>query len=177
MMYCAFLRGVNVNGRNMKMDEVCGIFRRAGMDRVSSVLATGNIIFQSDMAASELCGLLETEMANHFQMESKIFIKSREDLKAICGAVPFVPDPDWHIYAFICDPGFEHVLKEEFQTALSGNQAEESAAINGGYFFWRVRKGGTLNTPFSKILGNRKFKERFTSRNIATIEKVYNKMR
>ena len=56
MMYCAFLRGVNVNGRNMKMDEVCGIFRRAGVDRVSSVLATGNIIFQSDMAASELYG-------------------------------------------------------------------------------------------------------------------------
>lgn len=48
MKYCAFLRGVNVKGTNMKMAEVCEVFKKAGMVEVSSVLASGNIIFASD---------------------------------------------------------------------------------------------------------------------------------
>ena len=34
---CAFLRGMNVNGRTMKMVEVCDVFRVAGMTDVASV--------------------------------------------------------------------------------------------------------------------------------------------
>jgi uncharacterized protein (DUF1697 family) len=28
--YCAFLRGVNVNGKTMKMAEVCDVLKQAG---------------------------------------------------------------------------------------------------------------------------------------------------
>ena len=44
--FCAFLRGVNVKGTNMKMADVCKVFSDAGMQDVSSVLASGNIIDQ-----------------------------------------------------------------------------------------------------------------------------------
>ena len=54
MKYCAFLRGVNVNGTAMKMAEVCDVFKKAGMKDVSSVLATGNILFESDEAPENL---------------------------------------------------------------------------------------------------------------------------
>jgi len=177
MTYCVFLRGVNVNGRNVKMTEVCEVFRGAGMEEVSSVLATGNIIIQFDGDQSKLCGVLESALNEHFQMESRLFLKNVDEIKTMLGAVPYTSDPDWHIYAFICDPGFERVLAEEFETATQNSRSDESAMVTGGYFFWRVRKGSTLDTPFSKILGNRKFKEKFTSRNIGTMEKVYGKMK
>ena len=48
MKYCAFLRGVNVKGTAMKMVEVVEVFKNAGMKNVSSVLATGNILFESE---------------------------------------------------------------------------------------------------------------------------------
>jgi len=175
MMYCAFLRGVNVNGRTMKMTEVYDIFRAAGMKDVTSVLATGNIIFGSPDDRTKLCGNLEAALGEHFQMESKLFIKDLSEIKTMLAAVPYTPDPDWHIYAFVCDPGFEQILAKEFESA--GVYTDESAMVNDGYFYWRVRRGSTLDTPFSKILGSRKFKEKFTSRNISTIEKVYNKMK
>jgi len=175
-MYCAFLRGVNVSGRTMKMAEVCQVFSAAGMEQVSSVLASGNIIFRSDVNRLKLCGILEAALNEYFQMESNLFIKDAGEVEAILAAIPYTPDPGWHIYSFICNPGFEKILTEEFEAASSGDQSDESAVVNDGYFFWRVRKGNTVNTPFSKILGSRKYKEQFTSRNITTIEKVCNKM-
>jgi len=176
MLNCAFLRGVNLNGRAMKMTDVCEVFRNAGMQQVTSVLATGNIIFQAKEDNPELSETLETALKEFFQMESKLFIKDTNEIKSILDAVPYTPEPEWHIYAFICEKGFEEALLEEYKTAASNGETDEMAAVNNGYFFWRVRKGGTLDTPFSKILGNRKLKDRLTSRNINTIEKVYRKM-
>ena len=177
MMYCAFLRGVNVNGRTMKMAEACEVFRASGMEQVISILATGNIVFQSQTERSKLRNILEAALGGYFQMESNLFIKDADEIKEMLAAAPYASDPEWHIYAFICDPGFEQVLVKEFESAGQDRQSDESAAVNGGYFFWRVRKGRTLDTPFAKILGSRKFKDKFTSRNISTIEKVYNKMK
>jgi uncharacterized protein (DUF1697 family) len=56
--YCAFLRGVNVKGTNMKMTDVCKVFADAGMKNVSSVLASGNILFQSNKNADDLKNIL-----------------------------------------------------------------------------------------------------------------------
>ena len=47
--YCAFLRGVNVNGRKLKMADACHFLESAGLSNLKSVLATGNFIFDSEM--------------------------------------------------------------------------------------------------------------------------------
>ena len=78
--FCAFLRGVNVNGTSMKMAEVCKVFSDAGMEEVTFVLATGNILFYSPKNALELKGILEKSMSEHFKYEAFLFIKTK-DLK------------------------------------------------------------------------------------------------
>ncbi len=47
--FVAFLRGVNVNGTSMKMAEACEVFSENDCTQVSSVLATGNLIFNSTL--------------------------------------------------------------------------------------------------------------------------------
>ena len=69
--YCAFLRGVNVNGRTMKMAEVCDVFRTAGMTDVTSVLASGNIIFRSDCPQADLRDVLESAMKSYYKVNSQ----------------------------------------------------------------------------------------------------------
>lgn len=76
--YCAFLRGVNVKGTNMKMSEVCSVFENAGMNEVTAILASGNIIFSSTEIKegtrnheSPLKVVLEEAMSMHFDYESK----------------------------------------------------------------------------------------------------------
>jgi uncharacterized protein (DUF1697 family) len=64
MKYCAFLRGVNVKGTNMKMAEVCQVFKDAGMKDVASILASGNIVFSSDKKAGELKKFLKKQCLN-----------------------------------------------------------------------------------------------------------------
>ncbi|MFP3153281.1 DUF1697 domain-containing protein [Lachnospiraceae bacterium ZAX-1] len=146
------------------------------MKQVSSVLSSGSIIFQSDTDKSKLCNILESTMDKRFQMETKLFVKDISEIKSLLDAKPFTDAPNWHIYTIICAPKFVKVLVDEFKSAVYGAKTDEGAAHDEMHFFWHVRKGETLNTPFSKILGNRKFKEKFTSRNINTIQKVYNKM-
>jgi len=174
MIYCAFLRGVNVNGRAMKMAEVCEVFRAAGMERVSSVLATGNILFQSALPAAELRGGLERAMSARYSCGVSMFVKSAEEIKAILEGSPFERNTDLHVYAFISERGFEKTLAEEFAQITPA--AREAAAVQDGTFYWQVPKGLTLDAGFSKILGRKELKEEFTSRNLNTIQKIQDKM-
>lgn len=173
MKYCAFLRGVNVKGTNMKMAEVCQVFTDAGMKDVSSILASGNIVFSSDKNAMDLKVILEKAMSDHFSYEAFLFIKSQDETEIFWNSIPFEKNENLHTYAFVGLSGVEHVLMEEFQKAA---QAEnEKAEIVNDIFYWQVPKGNTLDSTFGKVLGKKSLKDQFTSRNVNTFEKILKK--
>lgn len=173
MKYCAFLRGVNVKGTNMKMADVCQVFKDAGMKDVSSVLASGNIVFSSDKSVEELKVILEKAMSEHFSYEAFLFIKSREETEIFWNSIPFEKNDGLHIYSFVGIPGVEKVLMEEFQK--SGQVENEKAEIINDLFYWQVPKGSTLDSTFGKVLGKKSLKDQFTSRNVNTFEKILKK--
>ncbi|KMQ71525.1 DUF1697 domain-containing protein [Chryseobacterium koreense] len=172
--FCAFLRGVNVNGTSMKMAEVCKVFSDAGMEEVTFVLATGNILFYSPKNALELKGILEKSMSEHFKYEAFLFIKTKEELEKIFDQNPFEPSPDNHIYVFLGVENIENVLWEEFQKSDAAEN--ENGKIVGNTFYWKIPKGNTLGSSFGKILGKKSLKAQMTSRNINTFEKILKKI-
>ena len=171
---CAFLRGINVNGKNMKMADICDVFRQESVDNVRSVLATGNILFDSSLSKSELRSKLESAISRHYQSNESLFIKDKNEIGAILKGVPFTSEPDLHIYVFIYEIGFESVLMERFQSITP--TTNEKALICENQFYWQVSKGKTLDSGFSKILADKKLKSRFTGRNSNTIQKINDKM-
>lgn len=173
MKYCAFLRGVNVNGTSMKMAEVCKVFSDAGTSEVSSVLATGNLIFSSDKSAADLKIILEKAMSDYFNYEAFLFIKSEKEVVAIFENSPFTKADDLHIYAFVGTEDIESVLLEEFDH--SQKTENENAQIVEHIFYWQVPKGNTLDSDFGKVLGKKSLKNKITSRNLNTIEKIMKK--
>ncbi len=173
MRYCAFLRGVNVKGTNMKMEDVCKVFRNAGMTGVVSVLASGNIVFSSGNDAEKLRAMLEKAMSDHFSYEAFLFIRSQEETENILRGNPFEKNENLHTYAFVGSPGIEEMLMTEFEKAAK--EPEEQAVIAGGNFYWQVPKGSTLGSSFGKVLGKKNLKDQFTSRNINTFEKITGK--
>lgn len=173
MKYCAFLRGVNVKGTNMKMAEVCEVFKNSGMEDVVSVLASGNIIFSSDKTAEDLKIILERAMSEHFNYEAFLFVKSQEEIESFWNSNPFDKNEDLHIYAFVGHNEVEKVLMKEFENAAKTDN--EDAKIINGNFYWQVTKGNTLGSTFGKILGRKNLKDQFTSRNINTFEKILRK--
>ena len=154
----------------MKMAEVCKVFSNAGTSEVSSVLATGNLIFSSDKSAADLKIILEKAMSDYFNYEAFLFIKSEKEVVAIFENSPFTKADDLHIYAFVGTEDIESVLLEEF------NKSEhENATIIENIFYWQVPKGNTLDSDFGKVLGKKSLKNKITSRNLNTIEKIMKK--
>ena len=172
--YCAFLRGVNVKGTNMKMAEVCKVFQDAGVNDVSSVLASGNIIFSSADSVESLKTKLEKELSDYFDYEAFLFIRNEAEIKAIFSGSPFSSSPEYHNYVFITTEGTEDALMQFFDGAAY--KENEQAEIVRAHFYWKTPKGNTLNSDFGKVLGKKSLKDRLTSRNINTIEKILKKM-
>ena len=173
MKYCAFLRGVNVKGTAMKMAEVIEVFKNTGVKNVSSVLATGNILFDSEENPEKLKAILEKSLSDYFNYEAFLFIKTEEEIKQILVTSPFEKAENFHIYSFICENSNENILLEEFKK-MNHQKGEEAKIINQN-FYWKIVKGNTLESEFGKVLGKKAFKDILTSRNINTIEKIVNK--
>ncbi|MDN5626763.1 MAG: DUF1697 domain-containing protein [Weeksellaceae bacterium] len=171
--YCAFLRGVNVNGTNMKMAEVCQVFADAGMQNVTSVLASGNIIFSSGKDAAQLKEVLEKAMSQHFGYEAFLFIREEKDVIAMLQNDPFPVAEHCHNYVFIGSQKIEELLSDAFQKAIKADN-EKGKTVNS-IFYWQIQKGQTLGSEFSKILGKKSLKDQLTSRNINTLEKIIKK--
>ncbi len=174
MKYCAFLRGVNVKGTNMKMADVCQVFKDAGVTDVTSVLASGNIVFSSDQAAEQLKQLLEKSMSAYFSYEAFLFIRSADEVGLLKANIPFETDAGFHVYAFVGTEGVEKILMDEFSNATQ--VPGEKAEIVNAVFYWRVPKGNTLDSSFGKVLGKKNLKDKMTSRNINTFGKILKKM-
>ena len=126
MKYCAFLRGVNVNGTSMKMAEVCKVFEKAGMQNVSSILATGNILFSSDKNREEMKTILENAMSQHFDYEAFLFIKAKEEIETVFQNNPFEKSENAHVYVFVGIDGAEDILMEAF---ANGKKSEKIYAF------------------------------------------------
>lgn len=173
MKYCAFLRGVNVKGTAMKMAEVCNVFSKAGVKNVSSVLATGNILFTSEKEPSELKIILEKHLSDYFNYEAFLFIKSEKELGDIISRNPFRKLDDFHVYTFIGQKDVAEILLKEFESTLKIEN--EKGEIVDDVFYWQITKGNTLDSDFGKILGRKALKDKMTSRNINTIEKIATK--
>lgn len=157
----------------MKMADVCQVFETEGMQNVSSVLATGNIIFNSDKNSKHLKQLLEQAMSAKFDYEAFLFIKTENEVSEMLKNNPFTKSEDAHIYGFVTTENTEKLLLEEFK---KGHKSEnEKAEIVGNTFYWQIKKGNTLDSDFGKILGKKTFKDKITSRNINTFEKIVKK--
>lgn len=171
--YCAFLRGVNVNGTSMKMAEVSKVFSDAGMQDVSTVLATGNILFSSDLKTTEIKNTLEKALSEYFNYQAFLFLKTEKEISQIIEKNPFEKSAESHIYVFLGTENIENLLLEEFEKSKSPEN--EKGEIIGNTFYWQVPKGNTLDSTFGKILGKKALKDQLTSRNINTIEKILKK--
>ena len=158
----------------MKMADVCKALESTGMQEVSAVLATGNIIFTSEENTIILKEKLQKSLSIAFNYEAFLFLKSKEDLRNILDHCPFEITTESHIYIFLGNIGIEKILLNQFANCLNIS-AGEDAKISHDNFYWKVQKGNTLESEFGKILGKKSFKDQFSSRNIKTVEKVLNK--
>jgi uncharacterized protein (DUF1697 family) len=167
--YVAFLRGVNVGGVNLKMAEVAKAFEDAGFTNVRTVLASGNVLFDSDENVDAVRKKAEKTLRDTFGYDAWVLAYDIKTVAAISKAYPFDREVEGHhsYVTFVTDPA---VLDE---LAARAKQAgpDEKIKPGKGVIYWQVPRG-TLDTTIGKTMGMKRYKSSTTTRNLRTLEKV-----
>lgn len=93
MRYVAFLRGMNLGGRRIKNPELCACFEAIGFGAVGAFLASGNVVFESELAADAVKETLERGLAEQLGYAVPSMIFSAAEVIGIAGHQPFGDRP------------------------------------------------------------------------------------
>lgn len=88
--YIAFLRGVNISGKNkVPMAELKKGFENLGFEDVKTYLNSGNVIFSSDKdEINSFTSRIEIMIQNQFCLDIPVFVISKETLEDILYNAP-----------------------------------------------------------------------------------------
>jgi uncharacterized protein (DUF1697 family) len=87
--YVAFLRGLNVGGHTVKMDALRRHFEALDLAAVSTFIASGNVLFESDEDASALELRVETALKAALGYEVATFLRTDREIGALAAYEPF----------------------------------------------------------------------------------------
>jgi uncharacterized protein (DUF1697 family) len=88
-VWVAFLRGINLGKRQMKMAELKACLEVDGFTEVKTVLASGNVRFSADGSAAALKARLEKLMADRFGFAVGVVLRSEDEIRAMLAEHPF----------------------------------------------------------------------------------------
>ncbi len=92
--YAALLRAVNVSGTGqLPMAELRDMGEACGLANVRTYIASGNLLFESDLDETAIKAMLEAKLAAYAGKPVEVFVRTQSELAAIVAANPF---PDAH---------------------------------------------------------------------------------
>ena len=173
--FTIFLRGINVNGISIKMEELKRVIEAMDYQNVNTVLATGNIILATteEMSLDEHKKRLEDGLSSHFGYDANLVIKSKEQIMEIIEEAKGHEVPEgYHHYILIHDDkSLGQQLKSLFQQC--SKDEKEQLIVEEEGIYWIVPKGNTLTSEFgNKVLGKKEYKSKLTSRTVNTVQKM-----
>lgn len=165
--YIAFLRGINVGNIRIKMPDLKTAFEKMGFQNVATYLQTGNVVFDSEKSITEIKLILEKGLSETFHYQAFVLLYQFDYLSEIVAKYPFEKDENHHAYVIFVEG---EAIFEELKTI--SQEVDEEITVGNQVFYWKVTKGESTDTVFSKILAKVKYKSSTTVRNINTLEKM-----
>jgi uncharacterized protein (DUF1697 family) len=168
--YAAFLRGVNVGGVNLKMAEVASAFSDAGFAELRTILASGNVLLESDCAVAAVRSKAEAALRERFGYDAWVLVYDIDTVRAIVGGYPFEPEVDGYqsYVTFVTDAA----VLDELAALATEAGPNEKISRGDGVIYWQVPKGATLDSTIGKTMGKQRYKSSTTTRNLRTLAKV-----
>lgn len=170
--HVALLRGVNVNGITVKSAELKALFVELGFDAVRTVLASGNVLFDTDERdADALRTRIEQALRDRFGYDAWIVLLTQKQVADMAAAYPFERiDEERHPYlVFGSDPA---MLDEVMEKAGTIDPKLERLKQGKGVLYWQCSRGESTDTPVAKLLAKTRYKSSTTARNLRTVEKL-----
>jgi len=151
------------------MTDLRACFEGIGFRNVSTLLQTGNVLFESEADPAILKQDIEAGLTETFRYPAKAQVCSISKLAEIINSYPFgTASSEQHDYVIFLENGLEKPLLGEVYTLAPGEQVQ----AGDGVVYWRVDKGSTLKSSFAKLLTTTKYKDFNTNRNLRTLKKL-----
>jgi uncharacterized protein (DUF1697 family) len=91
MRYVALLRGINLGARNkVAMADLRELVERLPGDDVTTYVQSGNVVFESKVAAGGLGATIEKEIKSELGLEVRVLVRKPAELEALVAKNPFV---------------------------------------------------------------------------------------
>ena len=170
------LRGWNTGGLKWKMEDLCREIELLGYGPVKAVLATGNLLLQSEEAPDKLAEIISQKLSSLVGAKIHCLARTESELEALLQEIKEEPLKDYnYMILFTNYPLFDEL--EELYAGFAHNDPERLVRTSSNDILWIVKKGSTLDGFGGKVLGKQKYKDKLTSRNIATVQKIVKQLK
>jgi uncharacterized protein (DUF1697 family) len=170
--YIAFLRAINVGGHIVKMDHLRRLFGELGFTGISTFIASGNVIFETDSGEREreLVQRIESHLHQSLGYEVATFLRTPQELAAAAILEPFAEnapsDEDTLFVSFLAEPPAD----EEQARLLALRSEVDDFHVAGREAYWLRRAGG--QTKFTGAALEKALRRPATMRNMTTVRKL-----
>jgi uncharacterized protein (DUF1697 family) len=170
--YVVLLRGINVGGINIKMVDLRKALEDAGFGAVKTILASGNVLVESDQKAPAVKKLFEHTLTEAFGYEAWVIVLDPDDLAQIVADYPFDPEADGMqpYVMFSSDGASTKELAKESESL--DPEIERIAPGAHGVLYWEVQRGHSTDSHLGKLSARARYKSTTTTRNIRTLNKL-----
>ena len=165
--YVAFLRAINVGGRNVGMAELRRLFTAMGFSDVASVIASGNIVFATNTRERPevLEGRIAAALAAALGYDVATFIRAPADLAGIADSA-FADEAGSHQVGLLKAPPDA----DEAAATLALQTAQDTIALVGREVHW------LRSEPAASKLTNGHFERALqaqaTFRSVSTLRRI-----
>lgn len=166
----ALLRAINVGGRVVKMERLRAIIEAAGFENVETLIASGNVIFESAATNQGLIeGKLESALEKSLGYPVATFVRSRAEIAATAARRPFRHMPNGStLYIAVARAAIDRATASDL---LAQQTATDQFRILGREVYWlcltRFSDSAFSGARLEKLLG-----QQVTARNANTIGKL-----
>ncbi len=170
--YVAFLRGINIGGKNkIKMETLRELCSALGFENVVTYINSGNVILETvtnnnDQIAVEI----EKAIASEFSLKIKVMVRTIDEIKHIIKNNPFAGqfENEKDLHVFFLD---EELPAEKREFLLANNNENEQYAVRNREIFCLLRVGFSDSLLGKDFIG-KKLKTPATARNWRTVKKL-----
>ena len=167
--WAALLRGVNLGGRKLLSADLKALAEALGYARVETLLASGNVVFDSADAAAQIVEKLEAALLAH-GLKTDIMVRDLAEMRAVIAANPYpqaaADHPSHMLVTFHRDPFPADSL------ARLEPGPERLHAIGRELYADYISQQGMRDSKLLQTMGKAKFPKIATARNWNTVNKL-----
>ena len=167
----ALLRGINLGPRNrIAMPELRDALGEAGYGEVRTYVQSGNVVLDSGERPSALEAALERLIAERFDLEIPVIVRTQEELAEVVRGNPLAgvaTDPKRYQVSFLSEP-----LDSERVEQLNAVAAESERLVARGRELYAWHPAGVARSKLWARLAGTGLGVKATARNWTTVEKL-----